>query len=77
MREINNKYDGAATEARAAVKVSNLQLLRQHGHQRRRLRRLTRTLIRIHWTTDFMGALGMFLIGCLSRSYLFDKREAC
>ena len=56
MREINNKYDGAATEARAAIEVSNLQLLRQPGHRERRPQSLTRTLIARSLDDDFIWA---------------------
>jgi hypothetical protein len=65
MRDINNKYDGAATEARAAVNSIESSIAGATRTSREATESLTRTLIRFHWTTVFVGALGIFLVGYL------------
>jgi hypothetical protein len=76
IREINNKYDGAATEARAAIDGIQSSIARATRTSKEATESLTQTLIHVHWTTIFVGALGIFLIGCLV-GFLFDNREAC
>jgi hypothetical protein len=65
VREINNKYDGAATEARAAIDAIQSSIAWATRTSKEATESLTRTLIRVHWTTILLGALGIFLIGCL------------
>jgi len=65
MREINNKYDGAATEARAAIDGVQSSIARATRTSREATESLTRTLISLHWTTVSVGALGLFMVGCL------------
>jgi ElaB/YqjD/DUF883 family membrane-anchored ribosome-binding protein len=65
MREINNKYDGAATEARAAIEHVQFSISRATRTSQQATENLTRTLISLHWTTVSVGALGIFMVGCL------------
>jgi ElaB/YqjD/DUF883 family membrane-anchored ribosome-binding protein len=65
MREINNKYDGAATEARAAIDGIQSSIAFATRTSKEATENLTRTLIHVHWTTILLGALAIFLIGCL------------
>ena len=65
MREINNKYDGAATEARAAIDGIQSSIAFATRTSKEATENLMRTLIRVHWTTILLGALAIFLIGCL------------
>jgi hypothetical protein len=65
MREINNKYDGAATEAHAAIDGVQSSIAWATRTSKEATESLTRTLIRVHWATVLVGALGIFMIGCL------------
>jgi hypothetical protein len=65
MRGINNQYDGAATEARAAIDRIQSSIASATRTSKEATESLTRTLIRVHWATILLGALGIFLIGCL------------
>lgn len=65
MRDINNKYNGAAKEARAAVNCIESSIASATRTSKEATENLTRTLVRIHWTSFFMAGLCILLIGFL------------
>ena len=63
LNELNNRYDGAATRARSAIKDIESSIASVTRVAREATESLTRTLIHLHWTTVFFGALILFLAG--------------
>jgi hypothetical protein len=65
MQDINNKYNGAASEARAAVNCIESSITSATRTSNEATEHLTRTLVRVHWTSFFMAGLCILLIGFL------------
>jgi hypothetical protein len=67
--EINSKYGGAATTARAAVQSIESAINSATRTAREATAELTRTLLDLRWWILTIGALVMFLLGWISESY--------
>lgn len=63
MDQINNKYDGSATQARTAIKNIESSIASATRTAKEATESLTRTLIHVHWMTFFLGALALFAAG--------------
>jgi hypothetical protein len=63
MDELHNRYDGAAIQARSAIKDIESSIASATRVAREATESLTRTLIHLHWTSVFLGALILFLAG--------------
>jgi hypothetical protein len=68
-KEINNKYDGSATAARAAVQSIESAINSATRTAREATAELTRTLLDLHWWILTIGAVVMFLLGWISKAY--------
>jgi hypothetical protein len=68
-REINNKYDGTATAVRAAVQSIESAINSATRSAREATAELTRTLLDLHWWLLTIGAVVMFFLGWISKSY--------
>jgi hypothetical protein len=66
MREINNKYNGTATEARAAVQSIESAIQSATAAAREATRELTGTLLYLRWWILVVGAFVMFMLGFLA-----------
>lgn len=67
--EINCKYDGAATAARAAVQNIESAINSATRSAREATAELTRTLVEFHWWILTIGAVVIFFLGWISKSY--------
>ena len=67
--EINNKYDGAATAARAAVQSIESAINSATRTAREATAELTRTLLECHWWILTIGAVVVFFLGWISKAY--------
>jgi hypothetical protein len=65
LNEINNKYDGAATDANRAIKNIESSIASATRTAKDATEELTRTLIHVHWTTVSLGALTTLTVGFL------------
>ena len=65
LNEINNKYDGAATDANRAIKNIESSIASATRTAKDATEELTRALIHVHWTTVSLGALIMLTVGFL------------
>src|SRR5215472_10125461 len=63
MDELHNRYDGVAIQARSAIKDIESSIASATRVAREATESLTRTLIHLHWTSVFLGALILFLAG--------------
>jgi uncharacterized protein YukE len=66
MREINNKYDGTATEARAAVQSIDSAIQSATATAREATQELTGALLYFRWWILVVGAFVMFMLGFLA-----------
>ena len=66
MRDINNKYDGAATEARAAVQSIESAIRSATATSREATQELTKALLFIRWWILVVGAFVIFMLGFLA-----------
>lgn len=66
-KEISNKYNGTATEARAAVQSIESAITSATRTSREATTELTQTLLAFHWWLLAISALVMFLLGWISR----------
>jgi hypothetical protein len=67
MREINNKYDGTATEARAAVQSIDSAIRSATATAREAAQELTGALLYFRWWILVVGAFVIFMLGYLAR----------
>jgi hypothetical protein len=67
--EINNKHEGAATSARAAVQSIESAINSATRTAREATAELSRTLLNLHWQILTIGAVVMFFLGWISKSY--------
>lgn len=67
--EINNKYDGTATAARAAVQSIESAINSATRTAREATAEVSRTLLDLHWWILTIGAVIMFFLGWISKSY--------
>jgi hypothetical protein len=68
-KEINNKYDGTATAARAAVQSIESAINSGTRTAREATAELTRTLLEFHLSILTIGAVVMFFLGWISEAY--------
>jgi hypothetical protein len=68
-KEVNNKYDGTATAARAAVQSIEWAINSATRSAREATAELTRMLVEVHWWILTIGAVVMFFLGWISKSY--------